>query len=181
MQRAYEASDRVPPLAPIGFHLLEVLAKLGDREETLRLGEKLLTRDRKAHDSSSDMFRAVLLKIAVNYSIVKADAPAELLFREYLAPATEAQRKSPDYLAAQLDLGLTLVRQGQLQLGEPILDTCIGYLRTRSDNSLLLKEDNIIQALDRLIDFYSLFEDPACASKYRELRSADFMNKGTLE
>lgn len=181
LQRAYEASDRVPPLAPIGFHLLEVLAKLGDREETLRLGEKLLTRDRKAHDSSSDMFRAVILKIAVNYSIVEADAQAELLFREYLATATEAQRKSPDYLAAQLDLGLTLVRQGQLQPGEPILDACIGYLRTRSDNSLLLKEDNIMQALDRLIDFYSLFEDPAWASQYRELRNGDFMSKGTLE
>ncbi len=90
----------------LAFIFLKTVSKLGEREGTVRLGEELLARERKSVQKN-ELLRASLLKSRKTIKPSKLVQEAEALLKEYVESAGEEERKAPDFLAAQFELGLS--------------------------------------------------------------------------
>jgi serine/threonine protein kinase/Tfp pilus assembly protein PilF len=144
----------------------EQLATFLSRSDAVESKLRAVTRQ-DAKGLASGLGRIAQLLIAA-----EAWQPAETRLREMLEIRQQQSPQEWTTFNTQSALGQTVLKQGRLTEAEPLLLAGYQGLETHRDQiPTSVRDIRLPEALDRLIELYTLLERPEEVAKYRDLRA----------
>jgi tetratricopeptide (TPR) repeat protein len=169
LEQAHRGASKHPSLEWVAPTLAEAYVRAGRPSELIKLTAELLEKERARHPAESSAFAARLTEAARRLMKVGAYSTAEALVRESLGIREKLQPNAWMTFDARSLLGGTLTAQKKYAKAEPLLlSGHEGIARRRTTIPLSLRPIRLMEAKERLVRLYDLWDKPAEADKWRQ-------------
>jgi hypothetical protein len=161
----------MPMLKWVGTSLLNAYAKAGKSADAGQLVGELLADKRKQLPQESPQLAGQLASFGMSLLEAKAFTDAEPLLRECLAIREKQQPDAWTTFYTQSLLGGALLGQKKYADAEPLLLKGYEGMKQREKTIPPQGATRIPEALDRIIELYTVTNKPEELKKYQELRA----------
>jgi eukaryotic-like serine/threonine-protein kinase len=171
LEEAYTASKKHATLRWVGTELLDAYAKAGEPAKAAKLIDDLLADARQTLPKDSPRLAGQLVQYGLALLETKGYAKAEPLLRECLAIREKTQPDAWTTFNTQSMLGGALLGLKKYKDAEPLLLKGYEGMKAREKTIPKAGETRIPEALDRLIELYTVTNKPDEAKKWRVERA----------
>jgi eukaryotic-like serine/threonine-protein kinase len=170
LEEVYRASGKQPDLSMYRRHLQDAYSKAGETAKLADLLLEQLAAARKTLPEGSPQLAGLLAQLSLTLLQQKKSAAAEPLLRECLAIREKTQPEAWTTFNTQSMLGGALLGQKKYAEAEPLL--LKGYEGMKPREKTIPKgATRILEALDRLIELYTVTNRPNEAKQWRAERA----------
>ncbi len=172
LEEVHRASIERPTLRWVIIPLLDAYVKAGRRAEAGELARKLAADARSALPKGSPQLADALVRSGSTLLDLKAYADAELVLRECLAIREKTQPDLWTTFTARSMLGGALLGEKKYAEAEPLLVAGYEGMKRREATIAPEAKDRLIDALERLVQFYEATARPDEAARWRKERES---------
>jgi tetratricopeptide (TPR) repeat protein len=171
LEEAYRAAKTPPTLRWVGPPLLDAYVKGGKPAEAVKLIEEVVADVRRSQPKDSPQLAQQLAQYSLTLLEIKGFTEAEPLLRKCLAIRVKAQPDAWTTFNTQSMLGGALLGQQRYAEAEPLLLAGYEGMKAREKTIPPQGATRIPDALDRLIELYTVTNKPDEAMKWRAERA----------